>query len=440
MRKRLLLGFAAMGYGKAIGILTQIALIPILAAHWGLVTYGQWLMLFAVPMFISASDLGFASAAGVRLIGEVARGQWEEALSTFQSAQVIITLLAGTIVLVAISVCLILPATFLRVRGGVPVEQVRLIAAMLCIYSFLVLQSAMFTAVARAMGRFASVTIIESNVQLAEALGVIGVALLGGALFEAAMVLITARLASYCLQRRLAKRSASWLVVGVSQARPAVIKNLLRPSIAAMAIPLANAAYLQGTAVAVGAAAGAASVPIYASLRTLSRVGLQLINMVNLPLMPEFTSANARGDQEREKILTGAVIALSITFGLCFASGLALFGEEILQVWTNGIIRPPQLMVNLTALSIGAAIVSGSIASLLLATNRHETFSYVFVAGAVATVTLTYFWVTRWGVTGAAAATLILEIVMLLVAWHNLRVPLRDMFDPRAWIKLANRS
>lgn len=418
MRRRVLMGMAAMGYGKFVGAFIQLALVPTLALHWGLALYGQWLMLSAIPIFLAASDFGFSTAAGNRIIAEVAREQRDEALATFQSAWVMIASISAIVALVAAAVCLFLPGDVLAVDDAMGADDARLVLAVLCLFGLVSLQMFLFAAVARSEGRQAQSISLIATTQLIEGLAVLGVVFLGGQPLEAALAYLIVRFVALGSHIALSRRYAPWMKIGSRHAYRDRIRELFRPAIAAMVVPLAQAGYLQGTSIAVGAAGGAAMVPLYTSLRTISRIGLQLMATFVVPLMPEFTAAYARGDQQLVARIGGLVGAINAVFGVCFGLGVILFGSWFLDVWTNGAIQPPPLMITLVGLGLILSVVWNPLSSLLLAINRHETYSFTLVAVAAATVALTYVLVEQMGVSGAAAANLVLEVIMLTtVAW-----------------------
>ena len=46
------MGIGASLLDRAVGVALQLALVPILAEHWGLERYGLWGMLIALPAFL----------------------------------------------------------------------------------------------------------------------------------------------------------------------------------------------------------------------------------------------------------------------------------------------------------------------------------------------------------------------------------------------------
>ncbi len=421
MRKRLLLGLLAMVYSKLGLASVQLAQVPVLAHEWGLQLYGQWLLLSAIPFFLGASDFGFGTAAGNRLIGEVARDDEAEALVTFQSAWLVVLGCCGASLALIVLLGEAVPDRYLAAKGALNADQARLVLLVLCLYGLVAIMASLFYAVLRSAGHFARSTSLVATIQLIEGMAVIVVVILGKSPLVAALILLGVRSLGSLGQILLAKHYSPWLRLGVRRAKRGRIKELFRPALGAMLLPLAQAGYLQGTALAVGAAAGPSAVPIFISLRTLSRVGLQLLMSASQPLMPEYTVAYARGQLDWIRRVTGGVVTLSIIVGGGYGLGLGLFGEALLNLWTHGAVQAPLLMIVFTAISMLAAALWNTITNLLIAVNRHETFSYFFAIAAGLSVVLTYGFVLRWGISYAAAANLLMDMAVALAAWAAIR-------------------
>jgi O-antigen/teichoic acid export membrane protein len=219
----------------------------------------------------------------------------------------------------------------------------------------------------------------------------------------------------------IARRGCPWLRLGFGEARRETVRELLSPALAVMVIPLAQSAYLQGTAVVVGVAGSPSMVPIYTALRTLSRVGVQLISSLSIPIMPEYAAAKARGEEAKASRLAAALTLAVVTVGLLAALVLTFGGETILHLWTRGAIRAPQAMIDFFAAAIFLHIIWAPLSDLLLAINRHHTYSYAYLGLAVASGALTYLLVRAMGVTGAAVGNLALEVAMMATVLASLR-------------------
>ena len=71
--QRLFKGFGASLYGQAVVVVIQLAGVPILLSQWHAALYGEWLILFAIPAYLSLGDLGFSLSAANDMTARVGR-------------------------------------------------------------------------------------------------------------------------------------------------------------------------------------------------------------------------------------------------------------------------------------------------------------------------------------------------------------------------------
>src|SRR3989454_425727 len=107
--QRLLKGFGANLYGQAAVVVIQLAGVPILLHYWHAQLYGEWLILFAIPSYLSMTDLGFSQSAGNDMTARVARGDRVGALMVFQSLWAMVLLFAVVGLVLAAAAATILP-------------------------------------------------------------------------------------------------------------------------------------------------------------------------------------------------------------------------------------------------------------------------------------------------------------------------------------------
>ena len=60
--RRILHGLGANAYGQLVAIVIQLAGVPILLHAWGTQLYGEWLILAAIPTYLSMTDFGVLPA------------------------------------------------------------------------------------------------------------------------------------------------------------------------------------------------------------------------------------------------------------------------------------------------------------------------------------------------------------------------------------------
>ena len=64
LRQRLMRGFGATALNPIATAIIQLGSVPILLHAWGATKYGDWLLLSAIPSYLTLSDLGLGAASG----------------------------------------------------------------------------------------------------------------------------------------------------------------------------------------------------------------------------------------------------------------------------------------------------------------------------------------------------------------------------------------
>lgn len=442
--RRLSWGIGANAYDKLVVSGVQLLLVPILALHWGIDVYGAWVLLSTIPTFLSASDLGFATAAGTRMTMLASRGERDKVIEVFQSAWVVVLLSSASISLVALAVVWLLPSGVLPASSTFSVNEARWTLSLLVAYGILCLQGSIFFAGFRCAGYFALGAFWFANTVLFENVSVVLLVIWGGRPVHAAFALVICRLLALLVQNVILRVKVPWLRIGFSEVRRSEIRDLWGPAVALLSFPIGQASYLQGTALALGAATSNAVVPLFTATRTLSRVGLQLTQLLTHAVMPEFSAAVAKKDDEARVAMVGIVLVTAFVIVVPFSIVLATFGPEIVAAWTHGIIRPAHSLTFAMAATVLLGGFWNPLASLIIATNRHASFAYPFLIFAIVTVPLSYF-LSRWlGATGAGLSILALDACMCVVTLRQGRTTLfqtseLSQFLTEAKLKLVSK-
>jgi len=415
MIRRLAAGIGMTVFDKLVIAGTQLALVPILASHWGLALYGQWLLLATVPQFLSMSDFGFATAAGTRMTMAVARGERDEAVRVFQSAWRAILVSSAGMIGLALALAWLAPDALFGAGGAAAIADLRLTLAILALYGVVAVQGSIVFAGFRAAQLFPVGAFWNAMVLLIENAALVVTVLLGGGTIAAALAWLTGRVLGLVGQNLLLRRRVPWLTIGLAQGNWREARSLMAPAGAVMLLPIAQAVVLQGMALLVGAVAGRTAVPAFAATRTLSRVGMQLCWIVSTPLMPEFSAALARDDARR---MTAMIAGTLLFSGVCvvpFALGFMAWGQAAIAAWTHGAILPPQALVTAMALAILCGGIWYPLSNLILAANAQAGYTIWYVGLAAIAVVAAFGLVGRYGATGAAGAMAALDLAMLIV-------------------------
>ncbi|WP_158693531.1 lipopolysaccharide biosynthesis protein [Neorhizobium alkalisoli] len=409
--RRIVSGSLANSAGIGMNALLQLLSVPVLASVWGVERYGLWMMLTTIPTYFALTDLGFVQAATSSMTMEIAAGQRQKALGTFQSASLLIFLICMAAVgLVGIAAAVIEYGSF-----GVPFQHMDVVL-LLALFAALSLVSRMPLAALRASGHYAIGTISYDFLVLVEGLAALSTAFLGGGFAEVALCQLVMRSLNMVVLYALLRRQVSWLRYGFGHASIGDLRRLFKPAIAAMAIPVSLAINLQGTVLIIGAVLSPAAVALYTPVRTCSRLLVQIIGVVNRATMPELSKAFALADNRQ---LSGIIRINSLMIGCVLLPGallFAFFGKEFVELWSGGHISPSRSFVVLMALATSVHGAWYFVSNMLLATNSHVSFARFSLGASLFTLLLTFVLCTVIGLDGAAIALIAGEALCAVAA------------------------
>lgn len=416
-KSRLVLGTAVGFYGLAMQLLVQLLAVPVLTRSWGLGGYGAWVLLFSVPSLLAMADLGLTTAGANAMTHAVAQGDRARAARIMMVLRVItVSVGSALLALAALLVMVVFPAS-LDFGSVLPRDQAMMTALLLGLYGFLALINGVTLAGFVATEGFASGGFLYQTIILVEALAGLGLAAMGGSQAEVAAAYFATRLLGTLLLSFALRRHAPWFSQASRQFDRAELKTLIRPALAALVLPGAQAVAIQGSVMAIGAVGGPAAIPAFSVVRTLSRTALQFAYRFNLASMPRFTVLVAQANEQRanQLVLLNAVVMIAIVVPA--AAVLLMLGKPFIHAWTYNLVQPETALLVAMVAAMLANAVWGPLSNLLLAVNRHASFTYFYLGAALISVTIGALLVGRMGALGMAWAMLGMEMAMILQVW-----------------------
>jgi O-antigen/teichoic acid export membrane protein len=392
-------------------IIGQLLVPAALIGWWGPTRYGEWVYLISLPTLLAIADLGFADAAASQMTMEIARGNRTDAIRLFQTICVITFAVSAALVLAG------LPLLFIkRFRIGLAefdTESLRTLFVLVC-FSSLLIASKTFLACLRAGRLYAESTLIYDAIQFMESVGILCAAYAGKGFLFCALVAFSIRVINVAFLVTCIRWGMSWIPWDFKSVDLKTSRDLLAPALAAMAIPTALALNTQGMVWIAGSVIGPAAAATLATVRTASRVIIQLVGIFSRAVMPIYSvSVAVNNENSRETI--ERIVRLLLLFVLlpgCLLFGL--FGRQFISVWTRGQLDVASTLVWMMAL---AALLHGQWnfnANLLVSINGHVRFG-----GALVLITCV-FTLIGWpsaelfGLNGIAANLIGLELFALV--------------------------
>ena len=443
VRDRIRKALAAGGFGQAVTITIQLVSVPLFIRYWGVDRYGEWLLLAAVPSYLALSDLGFASAAANEMTMSAAAGDRERVVSTYQSACALLGM--TSIAVIALLFVLGFGASQGAWLGIRTLSQsdifwtILLLGAGICVS----LQGGLISAIYRCEGRFATGVMLSNALRLVEFAAAAGMIVVGAGVVMVAATMLTVRFIGTATIYALAQSFAPWAKLGFRHARMARIKALASPALSFTAFPLGNAINLQGFSLIIGTQMGAVALVVFSTMRTVSRVVSQAMNLINSSVWPEMSKAFGRNDVPAARELHRRACQASIAIAIGALIILAIGGEQLLKFWTSGkvVMDYPCYQLLLCGLALNVVWFTSSVVPASV--NRHQHMALVYVTASSCGLLLALVLTHTYGLSGAASAALLVEGAMVIAVLPNSLVLTQDrigdflksMFSLPAYLK-----
>jgi O-antigen/teichoic acid export membrane protein len=396
---------------------TQLAGVPILLYFWGTQLYGEWLILFAIPAYLSMTDLGFSQSAANDMTQRNARGDAGGALRVFQSlvALVLSAALAG--LLIVTTLLNFLPRGIWLPFHAISPNAVFWILWLLSAEVLIKLTEGASHAGFRASGAYPLHVSIYFTTLLLQHSGVWLLAALGFGPIAAAAAFLVVRAVVTPMVAMLLVRRHRWLCYGLTHARVSELRRLAKPALANIGFPLAQALNIQGMVLVVGAVLGPVAVVTFSILRTLTRLALQCVLSISHATEPELAAAYGVGDDALLRRLYEQVVRAGFWLALGAALALWLGGDWVVDTWTHGeVVVNPALFHWLLATAVAGALwYSGLI--VLKGANLHVRAAWIYAFSAGLAVALAYVAMAMTGrVETAGMALLLIDAAMAAYA------------------------
>ena len=407
--RRVVAGLGANAFGQAINVGIQLISLPLFLHRWDLATYGTWLVLSAIPSYLSMADVGMVTVAGNEMTMAMGRGDVDRANSLFQSILALMTIVCGALAVLAVPVFLLLPLPGI---GALDQRYALLALALGVLTSF---YGGLADIVFRSTHRFATGVMLGNLGRLLEwAGGILGLLFVGNFTAVALGALgarVAATAASIALSRRDQGRDIRW---GFGNAHREGIRRMVRPALSFMAFPLANALTFQGITLLVANLFGPVLVAVFNAYRTMARVATQLTYIFGSSLWPEFSRLYGSGGPSavasvyRRAMLLGTWIAVGLSVALYPLTPL------FLRIWTHGKIEFEPVLAGILLAYASAAGLLHVPRVLLISTNLHFGIAQWTLVSSFAALLLSYLFGPVLGIRGVALAMLATEGVLAL--------------------------
>lgn len=408
MLRRIVASTGSNAYAQAATIAIQLLSLPLFLSHWDLATYGNWMVVSAVPAYLAMADVGMVTAAGNRMTMLAGDGNATLANQVFQSA------LAFVLAVCACAVVLIVAGVFVWSSVGDLSSQAGWAVVLLSLSVVAALIGGFPEAVYKATHRYALGAAFATTTRLVEWAGSIVGLWLSGSFAGVALGALIGRAVCTGAMIVHARRTTPEFAWGFRSASAREVRRCVGPAISFMAFPVSNALNYQGMTLIAASVLGPAATVIFNTYRTMARVTVQATATFGNALWPEFSRLFGQNDLKRLGILYHRSRLLGIALAAAASAVVYLSAPTVLNVWSKGQIAfsAPLMLIAM----VYAAIAGGWHVPrvLLLSTNEHRALAWPFLVASAACLPLAWLLARSFGLIGIMAAMLALEACMLI--------------------------
>jgi O-antigen/teichoic acid export membrane protein len=353
----------------------------------------------------------------------VAGGDRDGALRVFQSCWWLIAFICAAVGLALVPVLYFLPVADLLNIHSISASDTKWIVFYLGLSVLLGQLEWLMGAAYTCVARYPYGSFLKSTISLAAFAATMLPVVLGYGPRTAALVFAVANILGTIVFGIFVRHDIPWLRFGWKHARLSEIRRMAAPAFAFMGFPMGNALNLQGTLIAVGYALGPIEVAVFASARTVSRVALQMVQLVNNTVWPELSLAYGAKNFDLLRTLHRRACQTALILATFIVLCMMTFGPWFLTHWTGGHVPPSRPLLAILLFVVVIYSLWSTSATLAAAINQHQRLAAWYVAGTGVTVLFTFLMARSYGLYGAAASLILSEVIMnIYVVPSSLRI------------------
>ncbi len=404
----------------------QTATVPIYLCFWGRQLFSEWVVLTAIPAYLTFTDFGFSVVASNEMAVRAGGGDRRAALEAFQSILAAVVAILSVVFCVSVLLIVALPVDrMLQIRAMSP-EAIRWTLVALCLQVLVNIQGAVVLAGYKCDGHYAAGLLATCWTRVIEFVAAVCALALGGGPTAVASTVLLVRVACIGVAWLDLKRRNPWIVMGWSYARRSCVRALIGPALAASGLPIGQAFSFQGMVVAISWAVGPVAATTFATLRNLSRLPVQFVTAAASGSSAEFCLVVGQGDLETARRLLRRITQVVLWATVAMLVMLAAVGGPLYRLWTMHRFGFDYALFGILLVLIVPSTIWINMSNTAVILQRHQRMTGVFVVATVLSVACAFALGSWLGVLFCAAALLVSDSVSAVVA---LRTTVRAIGD-----------
>lgn len=413
--RRVIYGVSSNVIAQMVNVLIQFAGVPLLLKYWGPAYYGEWLIMFTIPSFIENADFGLGGSATTEMSMLKEAGDLGRVKEILRSVFWFILLVGGIpFLLLYLSSWFVSWHDFLHLEH-ITAKDFNLAFPCLIAYVYLTLFLTIPVGYYRVEKVYHRERYIAVAFKLMEFGGLCLVVFTGHGVVEAALTYLVIKVCFFIVVFLDLSFKFQEFRIGFFSLHFSKIRHLFKPSLALMIIFIGQNMLIQGITTTIGIVLGPIQVVIFNTTRTLMNMAKQVVNIVNLSFISEFSYAHGQGNKALLGRLYQKVQWTNMGISFVAIAAILILGHRILEFWTNGkidIVQPFFFLFGVSVFFNG--FWSGGLILLVATNNQFKTGIY-FLSISAAILLVIILFLKSGGLTLIASMLVVFEILMILV-------------------------
>lgn len=430
---RMLHGTGAGAVATALGIATNLLLLPLYLHRWSVAVYGEWMALYSIVNYLGTLDFGVSTAAINAATMAYARKDWDtfkRVQGTAWAASMAIALLG---VLGVAAMLFFFRVNQLLGLKAIGTHEARIVFASLAVALLASIPGRQLGGMYIALGEFAKYQWLYNLGTAVSCIATAAALCLGAGPAALAVLIAVVGLVNIAFIYALIWHRDARLVPRVRDAEWATARSLAAPTGQFGMQMVSSALTVQGPIVILVRVLGGPAVALFTTTRTVANVVAGILMVFRAPLGPEFAAAHARASKEPLRQLFRMVMAADSVVATALGAGLWSGGSWLIRFWSHGRIVPDSRLLHLL---LALALLEGFVSMLSAAgrtANRFHgvtlgTFAYAAFSLILAAVLVPRLGPSAVPMAGICAMALFFMPSSLRNAKRETELPLRTLF------------
>jgi O-antigen/teichoic acid export membrane protein len=421
--RRMIGGSIASASNVVLFIAYQLVSLPIFLASYGERRYSDWLIIYGMPALLSISDLGVPDVVGSQMTMLRSAGSVAEASLLYRRVRKLARYWLVVLAAVLLAVTWFLnPDQFLHLHILAP-HEARVALTALIGWLCLNLYWGLYSAGYQASMLFPRNLSIIAMTRAAEFIVIIGSVSAGFSIPTLAIALLITRVVASVFMARDFSLRTTWAVSPQpddSSAECPSLRRLVSPAIASLAFPAGTTVQNQGMLLVVNWRAGASSVVIVNTIRTVTNSLYQFNTFIKAGVTPELSDRFGISDTAAVREIAIKVTSLITAVNIILGLFIAFLGPWFLALWSNGRVQVSIAVMALFAVCSATDCVWHSMSNVAQAKNVHQRIALAYFSACIIALPLSFLLLPPLGIAAVAWSLFSTSIIVNIVTVRSI--------------------